>query len=129
MSFAMRWWCIGVMLVGLVLAGAAFVATDLLAVEVLTLFGGGVVPMTAPLRFAAGLMGAVTFGWGASLLAVAQASVALAPDLRTTLWRRIGWAVLAWYVLDSAISVATGFWLNAVSNTVLLAWFWWAARR
>ena len=38
----------------------------------------------------------------------------------TNFWRGIVNAVLIWYVLDSALSIATGFWLNIVPNTLLL---------
>ena len=126
---AMIWWCGGVMLFGLVMAGGAFAATDAAAVLLLRLFGGAPVEMPAAMRFATGLMGAVTMGWGASLLAVATSIATLAPELRQILWRRIGWAVLAWYLIDSTISVMTGFWPNAVSNTVLAVAYWAIARR
>lgn len=128
MEDRLRWWCLGVMMFGVVLATGGFAATDRLAVMLLTLFGREPVAMAPPLHFATGLMGAVTLGWGASLLAVTLTTTDIAPDVRVTLWRRIGWAVLGWYAVDSIISIASGFWPNAVSNSVLLAWFWWAAR-
>lgn len=126
---AMMWWCGGVMLFGLVLAGGAFAATDGAAVLLLRLFGGAPVGMPAAMRFATGLMGAVTLGWGASLLAVASGTAALPAATVRPLWQRIGWAMLLWYSIDSTISVATGFWPNAVSNTVLAGLYWTIARR
>ncbi|WP_425230298.1 hypothetical protein [Sphingomonas sp.] len=125
----MRWWCWLVIVFGAVLVGAACDLTDGPAVALMRWMGRAPIDATPPLRFAVGLMGAVTLGWGASLLAVAATSDALAPDLRVILWRRIGWAVLAWFTIDSIVSIATGFWPNAVSNTVLLAAFFAAARR
>ncbi len=124
---AMGWWCAGVVVFGLVLAGAAFAATDGPAWRLLERFGGTAVVPSAPLRFAVGLMGAVTIGWGASLWAMT--SVSLADDERVLLWERVGWAVLAWFAIDSTISIATGFWPNAVSNTVLIGVFWAIKRR
>ena len=126
---AMGWWCAGVMLFGLVLAAGAVPGVDGPAWGLLTLFGGHAPAITPELRFAVGLMGAVSLGWGASLFAVARTSDALAPDVRVILWRRIGWAVLAWFLVDSAISVATGLWPNAVSNTVLAGVFVVIVRR
>lgn len=126
---AMQWWCWAVMAFGLVLAGGAFATTEAPAMYLLTLFGGGEVAATPALRFTVGLMGAVTLGWGGSLLAVATAGHDLAPDVRVRLWQRIGWAVLLWYLIDSTISIATGFWPNAVSNTVLAGAFALIVRR
>ena len=38
-------------------------------------------------------------------------------------WRGLSRAVLIWYVLAATLSVATGFALNAVSNTLFMALF------
>jgi hypothetical protein len=38
-------------------------------------------------------------------------------------WRGLSRAVLIWFVVDSVLSVATGFPLNAVSNAVFVALF------
>lgn len=126
---AMQWWCAGVILFGAVLAGAASPMVDVPAMTLLRLFGGHAPAVTSELRFAVGLMGAVSLGWGASLLEMARTSALLAPDQRLILWGRVSWAVVAWFVIDSVISIGTGFWPNAVSNTLLLAWFSWAVRR
>lgn len=110
-------WCWAVGLFGLVLALGAFEATAAPIAWFYGLVGGGAPPEFTPaLRFATGLMGALTIGWALTLAAAIRAAQAGA----TGLWRGIGGAVLAWYVIDSALSVATGFALNAVSNTVLL---------
>lgn len=68
-------------------------------------------------RFAVGLTGALTLGWGLMMLAVFSR---IGPD-DGPLWRSLTGAMLVWYVADSTISVATGFPLNAVSNTVITA--------
>lgn len=119
----MQAWCLAVILFGTVLALAAFPATDGIARAILAIMGGGEVPMTDALRFAVGLMGAVTMGWGFTMLAVANASAALDAVVARPLWRGIGLAFAAWYVIDSVISVRTGFALNAVSNSILFAAF------
>ncbi len=70
-------------------------------------------------RFAVGLTGALTLGWGMMMLAVfSRIGQEDAP-----LWRSLTAAMLVWYLVDSAISVATGFPLNAVSNTVFTVLF------
>lgn len=112
-----------------VLAFGAFAATDGAAVLLMERFGDTPAPMTRELSFAVGLMGAVTIGGDASLLAVAATSGEMAPDQRLILWRRIGGAVVAWFVIDSGISIATGFWPNAVSNAVLTGAFFAIVRR
>ena len=92
-------WAAGVTIFGLVLAGGAFAATDGLTRMLFELFGMPIPAQPdAHHRFAIGLMGAVTMGWGRFIL----------------------FASFVWYAIDSWISVATGFWMNAISNTLLL---------
>lgn len=47
----------------------------------------------------------------------------LAADDRRLAWRGIELAVLAWCVIDSGLSIVTGFALNAVSNAVFVSAF------
>jgi len=119
-----RWlvvWCWLVILFGLVLAGAGLEATSAGTRMVYGLVGpGDALTFDPTLRFSIALMGAVSIGWGATLLAVALAGRALAAEENRRLWRGITIAVIAWFVIDSALSVATGFPLNAVSNVILL---------
>lgn len=116
-------WCWTVVVFGIVLMGGTFTGTDGPTRQLLAILGDGVPEMNAPLRFGIGLMGAVTFGWGLTMLAVASVSHLIDPAAGRLLWRRIALAVCAWYVVDSAISIATGFALNAASNTVFLGAF------
>ena len=102
----MQVWCWGVILFGVVLAGAAFPATDGIVRTLYSILGGA--PATpemfdAPgMRFSVGLMGAVTLGWGATILnllpAIHQAG---APA-----WRGLTLALAIWFVIDGVISVA-----------------------
>lgn len=114
-------WAAVVVIFGLVLAGGAFAATDAPAKIAFTLFGN---PLPADIdahhRFAIGLMGAVTMGWGLTYFATFKALFELEPAKAAPIWRWVLFASLVWYVIDSAISIATGFWMNAVSNTALL---------
>jgi hypothetical protein len=115
-------WAVGVAIFGLVLAGGAFAATDGLTRFLFLLFQN---PLPAGPdqhhRFAIGLMGAVTLGWGLTYLVSFKALHALDHGVAAPLWRGMTLASLAWYVIDSSISIATGFWLNAVSNTLVIA--------
>lgn len=112
-------WCGAVILFGVVLLTGAFEATS---GPLAALYGliGPEVPMFDPaLRFSSALLGAVTIGWGLTF----YAAVAAAHVLGGAMWRRLTRAVVIWYVIDSALSVATGFALNTASNTLfLLGW-------
>ena len=119
----MTGWCWAVIVFGAVLMGAAFASTDGPTRFLFGFLGGPAPTMDAPLRFGVGLMGAVTFGWGLTILAVTSISHRLNPGIARLLWRRVAAALGAWYVVDSTISVATGFALNAVSNTILAVVF------
>lgn len=126
----MQTWCGAVMIFGLVLMGGAFEATS---AGVYALFGilDGPGPMDwdPALRFSLALMGAVTLGWGATVLAMVRATGAMPQVAAAALWRGITAALLLWYVVDSGLSVATGFWRNALSNTVLIGWYLLLMRR
>lgn len=122
-SFWRNWltvWCGLVVAFGVLLLTTAFAATDGLAMAVIDLMNGqDPIVVTGPLRFAFALMGAVSLGWGLTLLIAFHAAHLLSTHGHTV-WRSISGAILAWYVIDSGLSVATGFALNAVSNTILL---------
>ena len=120
----MQLWCGAVMVFGLVLMGGAFEATSG-GVSALFAILDGPGPMTwdPVLRFSLALMGAVTLGWGATVLAVVRGTGDMASAQSLALWRGITAALLLWYIVDSGLSVATGFWRNALSNTVLIGWY------
>ncbi len=113
-------WCWGVILFGAVLAAAGLPATDGVARAIFSLVGG--IPAEASffepagMRFAVAVMGAVSLGWGFTVLFLLPAiHPAGAPA-----WRGLTGAILIWYVIDSSLSAATGFALNVVPNTGLL---------
>lgn len=70
------------------------------------------------MRISVALVGAVMLGWGCAMLAVWRACGA-----DPAVWRGLSRAVIIWWAVDSALSVMTGFWINALSNTLFLALF------
>ncbi len=117
-------WAIFVALFGLVLAGGAFAATDSLTAALFSLFGNPLpVDIDSHHRFAIGLMGAVTMGWGLTYYGAFKALFALDSATAAPIWRYLLSIALVWYVVDSVISIATGFWMNAVSNTIVMVLF------
>lgn len=110
-------WCYGIMLVGLLLSGAGIEGLEAPAVLFFELLNPtqpfGFSPVE---RFAVGLMGAVTLGWGLTMFYFVRA----ARIYGGSMWRQLVFVALVWYLVDGYISYATGFPLNVVSNTVLI---------
>ncbi len=80
------------------------------------------------LSLAHAVIGGVMVGWGVTMLAVVK--LLLAKGQRDG-WYIIVWSVIAWYVPDTAYSLWSGFWPNAIMNTVFLLLFavpLWATR-
>jgi hypothetical protein len=114
-------WALGVVLFGLVLAGGAFEATSAPVLWVLeSLQGPGEVVLDPTLRFSLAVMGCVSIGWAAMMLAIMLVAFRMA-DRAGPLWSAVTLGVVVWFVTDSALSAATGFGLNIVPNLALLA--------
>ncbi|MCU0618822.1 MAG: hypothetical protein MUF40_02810 [Gemmatimonadaceae bacterium] len=98
----------------LTVAGLGFVALAVAAPDLLaTLYaliahGDTVVDMTAGTRLGAALFGALTVGWGLTLERLGRGDGVVRAAV-------IG--IVAWYLVDSAASIALGFGWNALSNT------------
>ncbi len=112
-------WCWGVILFGAVLAAGGLPGTDGAVTFLYGLLGGlsaDALQMDAPgMRFSTALMGAVTMGWGLTILFLLPAIHAAGAPA----WRVLTAALVIWYVIDGALSVVTGFALNIVPNTAL----------
>nr|WP_310522449.1 hypothetical protein [Polymorphobacter sp.] len=116
-------WCWAVAAFGLLLIGAGFPATSGPTEALIAqLHSGGALEFDAPLHFSFGLMGALTLGLALLVATGARAADALGPRGRP-IWSMLTTSLLAWYVIDSIISIANGFALNAVSNTLLMITF------
>lgn len=124
-SFWSRWLLAvtaSIILFGAVLMGAAFPRLDAPTMALLKLLHGTAAPFDDAMRFSTGLMGAVSFGWGVTLLVVVRAALAN-PALGGALWRPLTLGLVTWFVPDSLISVSTGFGLNVITNVLILgAW-------
>jgi hypothetical protein len=113
-------WCWAVGLFGAVLAAAGIEGAGGPAVAIYGLLSPEPIELAGALRFSVALMGAVTLGWSLTLGAAIAAANQLGPQGRDT-WRMMTLSVVGWYVIDSSLSVVTGFGLNAVPNSLLLA--------
>lgn len=72
------------------------------------------------IKFVAAVMGAVIAGWAVALLCLLAFRFRPGnPDA----WWLITLSVLAWFVPDTAFSLRSGFWQNAVLNLVALVLF------
>jgi hypothetical protein len=123
-SFWRRWlrvWCWAVGLFGVVLIGGAFEATNGPVRMVVELMHGPQAFDAGPqARFSLALMGAVSLGWALTLAAAFEAAAQLGAQ-GGRIWRRITFAAVAWFAIDSTLSIATGYGLNAVPNLVFFA--------
>jgi hypothetical protein len=115
-------WAWGVIVFGAILAIFAFPATEEPTRFLFELFGA-TLPEVADYhhRFAIGLMGCVTVGWGLTLLPAFKSAHLLDRGAAAPIWRSMTFAVLFWYLIDSSISLYTGIAMNAVSNTLVIA--------
>ncbi|WP_448586779.1 hypothetical protein [Thermaurantiacus sp.] len=108
--------CGGVIAFGLRLSAGAFEATSGPARLVFALIGRPLPAILDPFHhFLLAVLGAVTMGWGLTLLVVMDH--ASGPVSATGLAA----AILLWFVVDSGLSVATGFPRNVLPNTLILA--------
>ncbi len=115
--------CLAVGLFGVILAASAFEAT---AGPTRLLFGllnaRVAFDPDAHLRFSLAVLGAVTVGWSLTLWATVQAAHLLGDQARPV-WGLVTASLVIWYVIDTALSLATGFGLNTIPNTVFLVVF------
>lgn len=111
---------VGVILFGVLIALFAFPATEAPMRIFFTLLGK---PLPddpgAHFRFAMGLMGFISVGWGLTLIVSMEAAHHLTGAIATRFWRGILWAVVIWFVADGMASIYTGYPRNVISNSLL----------
>ena len=66
------------------------------------------------------VLGGVMVGWGAALFYITRTLLARGSRLA---WNLVALSVFAWYVPDTSYSLLSGYWQNALLNTVFLALF------
>lgn len=71
------------------------------------------------IRFTAAVLGAVMMGWAMTALALTSA----AAQIGAPAWRGLTWALATWFAVDSVISIASGWPVNAVANAIFLTTF------
>lgn len=71
---------------------------------------------TPHLRFSLAVKGPVTLGWCFTLIGVVKASDHLPDGTHKYIWGWVMLGVLTWFIIDSILSVATGFWRNTIPN-------------
>lgn len=112
-------WCFSIGAFGAVLSCGAFEATSGPVRFVLSnLRGPSEALFDPPLRFSLAVMGAVSIGWAVTLFGVIGAAIDLG-DKGRPLWNAISAGMVSWFVIDSTLSVATGFGLNVAPNLAL----------
>jgi hypothetical protein len=113
----------GVMVAGLVMVLAPGLTRRLFSLLVFaspeTIDGFGALPARY-IALTHGVLGAVMVGWGAVLLLLL-----IGPFRRGSreAWVTVAVSVTAWFMLDTAFSLVTGFWQNAVLNIVVAVLF------
>jgi hypothetical protein len=115
-------WCAAAFGLGAALAAAAFPATDGIARFYYDLIYwplDGASAFGDEIRFTVAVLGAVLIGWAITLFAMVSAAARLGAPV----WRSLTGAVVAWFVIDSALSVATGVPMNALANAGFLITF------
>ncbi len=113
-------WAYGVIAFGAILAIFAFPALELPSRLFYELIQKPIPADPDPyFRFAMGLMGCISMGWGLTMLTCFKAAAMLEGAAAASIWRGFTFAALFWFVTDSFVSIYTGFPLNAVSNTLL----------
>ena len=113
-------WCAGVGIFGLIIAGGAFEATSR---PVRLVFEGLQAPdelvFTPSMRFTLGVLGAISIGWATTMLMVLLAAFQLG-DRARQIWLSLTVGLATWFIIDSSISIATGFGLNLFPNVFLI---------
>lgn len=113
-------WCWLTLGVGAMFALGAIQAADggvRLFYDVIYWPADGNSPYDDDVRLTAALLGAVMIGWAITIFGL----IAAAEQVGAAAWRTLTLAMLVWWAIDSAISVALGAPVNALSNSVFIA--------
>jgi len=115
---------------GLLFAAASHDATDavtrFLSDVMFWRVGDGVAELTNTNHLADAILGGVMAGWAVMIWLLADRFLARAPTETKSI---ITISMLVWFPIDSIGSIASGAWLNAISNVAFLLMFLVPLRR
>ena len=111
-------WCLATIIFGGVLVGASIPGFESGTKTLITLLN----PVNVPVfneteRFAFGLIGAITMGWGVTFFYFFRA--AHASNIGNKMYRQSFVVIIIWNLIDGYISYRTGFTHNIVANLLL----------
>jgi len=120
----MKLWCLSGALFGVILLGAAFDATMALPKFYFTLLEGpGGLVLDANARISLVILGAVMIGWTLTLLTTIHAANQLDHKAAQPIWFMLTGAMTCWFLIDSSLSVHSGYWRNTLPNLAFMATF------
>lgn len=111
-------WCWYIGVFALVLVGGAFEFSDAPIKMIISLLNPAPYELNDHVRFGVGIQGSLTIAIAILCHAIIRASTRFEFD--NSVWRALFCALCAWFVIDGIISVATHFYLNVLSNTIIL---------
>lgn len=116
-------WCGAVGVFGAVLVGGGLEVTSGPTRLIFDILNGPMaLDLNAQMRFSLAVMGAVTLGWAVTAAATIRAAILLG-ERGAPIWRLLLGGVMVWFVIDTAMSILTGYGINAIPNLILLATF------
>ena len=111
-------WCLAVIIFGGVLVSASITGFESGTKTFITLINPIDMPVFNEIeRFAFGLIGAITMGWGVTFFYFFRA--AHASNIGNKMYRQAFVVMIIWNLIDGYVSYRTGFALNIASNLLL----------
>ena len=111
-------WCLATIIFGGVLAASGLEGFEGGTRLFMTLINPGNVPVFTDIeRFAFGLIGAISIGWGVTFFYFFRA--AHASNIGNKMYRQAFVVIIIWNLIDGYISYRTGFTHNIVANLLL----------
>ena len=111
-------WCLAVIIFGGVLVGASIPGFESVTKTFITLINPIDMPVFNEIeRFAFGLIGAITIGWGVTFFYFFRA--AHTSNIGNKMYRQAFVVMIIWNLIEGYFSYPTGFALNIASNLLL----------
>jgi hypothetical protein len=120
----MKLWCLAGAFFGLILAGVAFDATNTLShLFFVFLDGPGGPLLDENTEIGLIVLGAVMIGWILTLWTAMHAANQLTPEAAQPIWYMLVGAMTCWFIIDSSLSVHSGYWRNTLPNILFFVTF------